>query len=196
MTKTKQHPGIVHPSYPNRRADSDAVRQLLGLPPKAKLPDAGLPGQVIQGVTVWVAPAVNHMFRRGGGLHRVLCLCPDCGHAMSVGRLQQHRCAPGAFFYAHPALFAAAAYLWTEHGTGRLSELRSRFGAARWTGLVGQSHERVNVEKAEAELAQLRSDGRLNAFCCAPEEETEELKEESFHQADLAVEHLFESLFA
>jgi len=80
-------------------AHSNYVRSLLGLKGTAKLPTAGMPSRIIQGVLVWVNPAPTP--RLGSttparviksSTHRVMCRCPQCGWEGSVGRLHQHKC--------------------------------------------------------------------------------------------------------
>lgn len=81
---------LKNPAFPTRNAQSDGVRQLLGLAPKAKLPKEGMGTRVIQGIEVWIIPASV-----GRKSHRVLAKCPDCGKVLSAGRLHQHICKEG-----------------------------------------------------------------------------------------------------
>jgi hypothetical protein len=69
---------------------SNELRQLLGLPDKAKLPAEGLPARTVQGITIFVRPAPPSRGIRGGGKHRVRAICPECSKDVSAGRLQQH----------------------------------------------------------------------------------------------------------
>jgi hypothetical protein len=66
------------------------LKEMLGLSRKAKLPAAGLPEQVVQGVTVWAKPLDPN--RRQRAPHRMMARCPQCGKEMSAGRLFQHVC--------------------------------------------------------------------------------------------------------
>lgn len=84
---------IVHsPTHPEYHAHSSEVRELLGLGPKAKLPLDGMPARYIDGVKVWVNPHMPHASGRKSSVHRVRCMCPDCGQELSLGRLHQHVC--------------------------------------------------------------------------------------------------------
>lgn len=65
-----------------------------------RLPLEGMTPRMVQGVNVWVLPFMPK-FRKGydgnpvrvkSSTHRVMCSCPGCGTAMSVGRLHQHKC--------------------------------------------------------------------------------------------------------
>lgn len=73
-------------------ANSNEIRQMLGLPEKAKLPPNGIAPQSIQGVTVYVEPLRVKRNRTRRMKHRVLAICPHCSRIMSVGRLSQHKC--------------------------------------------------------------------------------------------------------
>jgi hypothetical protein len=67
---------------------SDEMLKALGV---RKLPRDGMEPRQIQGITVWVTPAVTFAGRKSSK-HRVMCECPDCGKQMSAGRLHQHVC--------------------------------------------------------------------------------------------------------
>ena len=71
-------------------AHSSTMLELLGLPPKAKLPKDGMNAVMIQGVEVWITPL--DIARAKKQFHRVRCECPICGEEMSAGRLNQHIC--------------------------------------------------------------------------------------------------------
>jgi hypothetical protein len=67
----------------------------------SKLPAAGIPVQVIQGIKVWVTPARTDLGTRlvfgkvrkvKSSTHRVLVMCPTCAQVLSAGRLHQHIC--------------------------------------------------------------------------------------------------------
>ena len=83
-----------------RPLHSSAMKELLGLGAKAKLPREGMDPVYIQGVKVWVNPEpMARTFQREAGMkmkhsatHRVRCNCPMCGEEMSAGRLNQHTC--------------------------------------------------------------------------------------------------------
>lgn len=72
-------------------AHSHHVKAMLGLAAKAKLPAAGMPEQVIQGITIYVKP-LDANRNRTHKVHRVMAICPDCGLHLSAGRLHQHKC--------------------------------------------------------------------------------------------------------
>lgn len=93
-------PRISHATLANRsnvikdargwNVHSAEMRTLLGLGPKAKLPAAGLPTVVIQGIEVTVLSLEDA--RATGHFHRVTAKCPHCGAILSAGRLHQHVC--------------------------------------------------------------------------------------------------------
>lgn len=71
-------------------ATESELKVMFGLGPKAKWPDAGMPIQVIQGITVFVLSkqeAEDHKV-----FHRARGVCPSCRITMSAGRLKQHVC--------------------------------------------------------------------------------------------------------
>lgn len=83
-----------HPQYP---AHSSQVMRHLGLDPKGKLPEDGMPPRKIDGIRVWVEPLLPKDERRARDRkfmatrpHRVMAECPLCYKAMSAGRLPQH----------------------------------------------------------------------------------------------------------
>lgn len=65
-----------------------------------KWPAEGCKPRQIQGIWVHVLPADHKSLRktdrhgnpRKSSTHRAIAACPDCGRAMSVGRLHQHKC--------------------------------------------------------------------------------------------------------
>lgn len=58
-----------------------------------RLPIAGLPIRLVQGIEVWVEPLPPAApGQRKRSTHRVLCRCPSCGFVLSAGRLNQHIC--------------------------------------------------------------------------------------------------------
>jgi hypothetical protein len=77
------------------------MRELLGLPPKAKLPVEGMAAREIQGVKVWVEPFLpvwgrdrytGERVQVKSSVHRVKAECPNCRKVLSAGRLFQHTC--------------------------------------------------------------------------------------------------------
>lgn len=76
--------------------------EALGLRAGGHLPAEGMPERLIQGVRVYVLPAVGHMppmvaamtggyCPRKSSAHRVMAVCPACERHMSAGRLaSQH----------------------------------------------------------------------------------------------------------
>lgn len=81
-----------------RTAQSDAVKELLGLRRNESLPAEGMSPRWIQGVEVWVRPLAEArtVVRWGRELQRrpfalrVRCSCPQCGRDVALGRLAQH----------------------------------------------------------------------------------------------------------
>lgn len=73
-----------------RNAQSNDMKRLFGLDPKAKWPDHGADSRIIQGVRVWIES--KERAKLLGVFHRVRCLCPNCNESMSAGRLFQHKC--------------------------------------------------------------------------------------------------------
>jgi hypothetical protein len=79
-------------------AQSHEVLPMLGVPAGGHLPKEGLPPTFIQGVFVWVEPAMDPKYKEQWGQrklvkssrHRVMCACPECGTTVSLGRLAQH----------------------------------------------------------------------------------------------------------
>jgi len=74
----------------NWNAHSPEMKEFLGLGAKQKLPDAGMPEQVIQGIRVYVKPRTPNIGRHK--THRVTAICPHCAQHMSAGRMHQHKC--------------------------------------------------------------------------------------------------------
>lgn len=70
---------------PHRPASSGELNQRLGLKPKEKLPDKGMPPREVDGFEVWVLEK-----QPGRRTHRVMAKCPVCRIIISAGRLQQH----------------------------------------------------------------------------------------------------------
>jgi hypothetical protein len=86
-----RHPTQSTPIITGRfgyNAQSDDMRTMLGLPPKAKLPAEGMLPRDIQGFSVYVAPLDPARRRRRG--HRVRAICPRCHVDISAGRVMQH----------------------------------------------------------------------------------------------------------
>lgn len=71
-----------------RSAHSAEIRELLGLPPNAKLPADGMPSRYIQGFRVYVRPLDPATSRRR--VHRVRAVCMYCHADISAGRIGQH----------------------------------------------------------------------------------------------------------
>jgi len=61
------------------------IKELFGLKPKDKWPDAGMPVQPIQGIFSWVEPRTPGKFKI-----RAKCQCFVCGKTVAIGRLAQH----------------------------------------------------------------------------------------------------------
>ena len=59
----------------------------LGLDPKRKLPDAGLPPRMVGNVWVWVVPKIPGTNQDA---KRVWCSCPYCERKLTAGKLHQH----------------------------------------------------------------------------------------------------------
>jgi hypothetical protein len=81
-------------------ADSSDMFTLLGYAGETHWPSEGVPAQIVQGIKVWVEPAVPKFRKRYDGqmvqvkssTHRVMAQCPGCGTVVSAGRLIQHKC--------------------------------------------------------------------------------------------------------
>ena len=77
-----------------RTAHDAQVKELFGLPPKAKWPVQGMPERHIQGIHCWVLSlkdqAVGRRRPAPGMTLRAMCHCPVCGQTMPIGRLHQH----------------------------------------------------------------------------------------------------------
>jgi hypothetical protein len=79
-------------------AQNPEMLRLLGLPAKAKLPEAGMAPRYIQGIKVWINPIPEGPpcpRRLNPGTvrpHRIMAQCPLCAKAVSAGRLFQHVC--------------------------------------------------------------------------------------------------------
>jgi hypothetical protein len=92
ITKEQERsPFLRNPEFPRYNAQSAQVREMLGLPPKAKLPREGMDPRLVQGILVWVEP-IRPQCYGGRKVHRVLARCPECGKVLSAGRLHQHVC--------------------------------------------------------------------------------------------------------
>jgi hypothetical protein len=83
-----------NPLWPAQEAE---MRSLFGV--GSKWPKEGCKLRFIQGIAVHVLPADHISLRKGPGVagkrqvaHRVIAACPDCGKAVSAGRLRQHKC--------------------------------------------------------------------------------------------------------
>ncbi len=79
---------IESPRMPGRYANTTDIFLLLGQ--KHKWPDEGIPEQLVQGVRVYVTPAVRVPGRKSSK-HRAMAIC-NCGQHVPCGRLHQHRC--------------------------------------------------------------------------------------------------------
>lgn len=84
-----------NPLWPAQEAELRALFGVKG----GKWPKAGCPVRFIQGIAVHVLPSDHVSLRRGPGVaskrqvaHRCIAACPDCGKAVSAGRLRQHKC--------------------------------------------------------------------------------------------------------
>lgn len=72
----------------NWNAPNYTLLETLGV---KRLPAAGLPPQLIQGIKVWAEPLRGEKPVRGKRhTHRLLAECPVCAKQMSAGRLHQH----------------------------------------------------------------------------------------------------------
>ncbi len=83
-----------NPLWPAQEAE---LRRLFGV--GGKWPKEGCKLRFIQGIAVHVLPADHISLRKGPGVagkrqvaHRCIAACPDCGKAVSAGRLRQHKC--------------------------------------------------------------------------------------------------------
>lgn len=85
---------IASESNPLWPAQEWELRKLFGV--GGKWPKEGCKLRFIQGIAVHVLPADHVSLRRTDGrkssTHRVIAACPDCGVAVSAGRLRQHKC--------------------------------------------------------------------------------------------------------
>lgn len=69
-------------------AHEGEIKEMFGLPRKAKWPAEGMPHRTVQGIVVWVDSCEEA--RRAGRFHRMQAVCPQCHKIVPVGRLQQH----------------------------------------------------------------------------------------------------------
>lgn len=84
---------ILTPLGCERPAHSSAVRQLMGLPAKAKLPAGGLNARTVQGWVLWAEPlAPLNPSGHKRSTHRLLAQCQECAQILSAGRTNQHVC--------------------------------------------------------------------------------------------------------
>lgn len=87
--------GFESPRFPGREANTTDMLLLLGVT-KQKWPDKGVPARCVQGIWVCVLPVDHVQLGKQPGVrsvkHRVIAACPDCGKAVSAGRLRQHVC--------------------------------------------------------------------------------------------------------
>lgn len=131
--------------YPGRNAHSSEIFQMFGVK-GTKWPDAGMPVRFFQGIAVHVLPVDHLSLDKKPGVksskHRVIAACPDCGKAMSAGRLHQHVCAEDAGKLGIPAHKAPAF-------RRQLTEL-----AQQMVGLEFGSEEQIDADNAFVELAQ------------------------------------------
>lgn len=88
---------IASESNPLWPAQEHELRKLFGV--GGKWPKEGCKLRFIQGIAVHVLPADHVSLRKGPGVagkrqvaHRCIAACPDCGKAVSAGRLRQHKC--------------------------------------------------------------------------------------------------------
>lgn len=72
--------------YPGRPMHVAELYGVLGLS-KARLPDAGLAPQIIQGVLIWVVPRTTKQ-----QFIRTFCQCPGCSRTLTLKNLNQHIC--------------------------------------------------------------------------------------------------------
>jgi hypothetical protein len=83
---------FIHTAHHVRwNASHPEIRALLGCS-TPELPDAGMPGKMIQGILVWIEPKDRELRTSAGKryFHRTLAKCPVCFKIMSVSRLWQH----------------------------------------------------------------------------------------------------------
>ena len=91
ITKTKvQKKNFIEGRFPGSRADSSAMRKLLGLKYGCHLPAEGMPERLVKGVRVYVKPIPEGGNARRG--HRVTIICGTCSVHFSAGRGHQHKC--------------------------------------------------------------------------------------------------------
>jgi hypothetical protein len=118
-----------HPAWNMQHSE---LRHLLGVK-GTKLPPEAMPPRLIQGILVWVAPALETGTRVVYGRtrkikssqHRVMARCPCCGESVSAGRLHQHVCKSGV---GRLVAEAAEAARLRGHSLGRWEQT----GGARW----------------------------------------------------------------
>jgi hypothetical protein len=89
---------IKSPRYAGMHAQNTDMLNLIGAahgnPGLKNWPDAGFPPVKIQDISVWVRP-IERVPGKKSSKHRVMCMCPKCGHVLSAGRLHQHVCKEG-----------------------------------------------------------------------------------------------------
>lgn len=71
----------------NYQMRCDEIYAALGFDPKKHLPKEGFTGAMIGNVYVWVLPKTE----QAQDAARTWCACPDCGKALTAGKLEQHR---------------------------------------------------------------------------------------------------------
>lgn len=81
---------IEHPWRNRGTAFSDQINEMLGLAPKQKLPEEGMPPRLIRGIEVWVRPLPPKVDNHRRFSLRVRGRCPFCQCEFAVSRLAQH----------------------------------------------------------------------------------------------------------
>lgn len=76
---------VRNPRFPGRQAFDPDIKVMFGLKAEQKWPEQGMTHRNIDGIRCWVDPIVIGKFTI-----RAKCLCPICGKAMPIGRLEQH----------------------------------------------------------------------------------------------------------
>ena len=81
------------------RATANMLKPYFGLSEGASWSAEGHYKRVVEGIILWVnplgkiLPPVAPWYRKDirEGMHsRLMCVCPECGHELSYGRLHQH----------------------------------------------------------------------------------------------------------
>ena len=81
------------------RASANQLKPYFGVNEGAKWSADGHHKRVVEGVIMWVNPLAEKYlvktpygtrWKRDGFHTRLMCVCPECGHELTYGRLHQH----------------------------------------------------------------------------------------------------------